>query len=112
MAPMLRRLKEALARRRRRRGRILAVKWGYNPNSSSLGVDVTFLLLGISVIALLTPLVALFLRTRRRRIADEGAALPPPPAPPVSPTSPISGDAQTAPASPAAPSPPLSPSGP
>ena len=49
-----------------RRGRILAVKWGYNPNSSSLGVDVTFLLFGVFAIALLTPIVALFLRARRK----------------------------------------------
>jgi hypothetical protein len=57
----------ALYRRwRARRGRILAVKWGYNPNSSSLGVDVTFLLFGMATIALLTPIVSLFLRTRRR----------------------------------------------
>jgi hypothetical protein len=49
----------------RPRGRVLAVKWGYNPNSSSLGVDVTFLLFGMAAIALLTPLVALFLRGRR-----------------------------------------------
>ena len=57
----------ALYRRwRARRGRILAVKWGYNPNSSSLGVDVTFLLFGMAAIALLTPIVSLFLRTRRR----------------------------------------------
>lgn len=48
------------------RGRILAVKWGYNPNSSSLGVDVTFLLFGMTAIALATPLVSLLLRTRRR----------------------------------------------
>jgi hypothetical protein len=47
---------------------VLAVKWGYNPNSSSLGVDVTFLLFGMAAIALLTPLVALFLRTRRRTL--------------------------------------------
>jgi hypothetical protein len=47
---------------------VLAVKWGYNPNSSSLGVDVTFLLFGMAAIALLTPLVALFLRTRRRAL--------------------------------------------
>jgi hypothetical protein len=50
---------------RRRRGRVLAVKWGYNPNSSSLGVDVTFLLFGMATIALLTPIVSLFLRWRR-----------------------------------------------
>ena len=49
----------------RPRGRVLAVKWGYNPNSSSLGVDVTFLLFGMAAVALLTPIVALFLRTRR-----------------------------------------------
>ena len=50
----------------RRRGRILAVKWGYTPNSSSLGVDVTFLLFGMAAIALLTPLISLFLRTRKK----------------------------------------------
>lgn len=49
----------------RPRGRILAVKWGYNPNSSSLGVDVTFLLLGLSVITLLTPLIGFLLRWQR-----------------------------------------------
>ena len=52
----------------RRRGKILAVKWGYNPNSSSLGVDVTFLLFGMAAIALLTPLVSLFLRTRKKKL--------------------------------------------
>ncbi len=51
----------------RRRGRVLAVKWGYNPNSSSLGVDVTFLLFGMAAIALLTPIVSLFLRARRAK---------------------------------------------
>jgi hypothetical protein len=56
-----------------RRGRILAVKWGYNPNSSSLGVDVTFLLFGMAAIALLTPIVSLFLRARRAK----ASALPP-----------------------------------
>lgn len=54
-----------------RRGKILAVKWGYNPNSSSLGVDVTFLLFGMAAIALFTPIISLFLRARRAR------ALPP-----------------------------------
>ncbi|MFO0572636.1 MAG: hypothetical protein U1A78_01430 [Polyangia bacterium] len=54
-------------RLRRRRGRILAVKWGYNPNSSSLGVDITFLLLGLSVITLLTPIVGFLLRFQRAR---------------------------------------------
>jgi hypothetical protein len=43
---------------------ILATKLGYNPNSSSLGVDVTFLLFGLSSIAILTPLVSALLRRR------------------------------------------------
>ncbi len=63
-----------LARRRRRRGRILAVKWGYNPNSSSLGVDVTFLLFGMAAVALLTPIVSLILRTRRRALPPSTTA--------------------------------------
>jgi hypothetical protein len=40
---------------------ILATKLGYNPNSSSLGVDVTFLLFGLSSIALLTPVISALL---------------------------------------------------
>ena len=48
-----------------RRGRILAIKWGMNPNSSSLGVDVTFLLVGATVLAAVTPLVGALLRWRR-----------------------------------------------
>lgn len=47
-----------------RRGRILAIKWGLNPNSSSLGVDVTFLLFGAAAIAVTTPVVAAWLRFR------------------------------------------------
>ena len=62
-----------------RRGKILAVKWGYNPNSSSLGVDVTFLLFGMAAIALLTPIVSLFLRSRRAKALPP--ALPPANAP-------------------------------
>ncbi len=56
----------------RRRGKILAVKWGYNPNSSSLGVDVTSLLFGMGAIAFLTPIVSLSLRAGRVK-----KALPP-----------------------------------
>ena len=48
-----------------KRGKILAVKWGYNPNSSSLGVDVTFLLFGLSAIAVLTPVVSVLLSRRK-----------------------------------------------
>ena len=54
-----------------RRGRILAIKWGMNPNSSSLGVDVTFLLVGATVLAAVTPLVGALLRWRRPPAAEE-----------------------------------------
>ena len=48
-----------------RKGRILAIKWGLNPNSSSLGVDVTFLLFGAAVVSLATPIVSAILHLRR-----------------------------------------------
>ncbi len=57
-----------------RRGRILAIKWGMNPNSSSLGVDVTFLLAGATVLAALTPVVGAMLRWRRAVPVDSSAA--------------------------------------
>ena len=53
--------------RLRARGRVLSVKLGYNPNSSSLGADVTFLLLGASAIAILAPLAAAAVRIAARR---------------------------------------------
>jgi hypothetical protein len=49
-----------------RRGKILAIKWGMNPNSSSLGVDVTFLLVGATALAALTPVIGAVLRWRRK----------------------------------------------
>ena len=54
------------ALRRKRRGRILAVKWGLNPNSSSLGVDVTFFLFGATALSLLTPVLASLVRWNAR----------------------------------------------
>jgi hypothetical protein len=50
-----------------KRGRVLAVKWGMNPNSSSLGVDVTFLIFGAALVTMATPLVGSLLRLRRHR---------------------------------------------
>ena len=52
------------------RGRILAVKWGMNPNSSSLGVDVTFLLFGASMVAMATPVLGALLRWRKPKAND------------------------------------------
>jgi hypothetical protein len=51
--------------RGRTRGRVLAVKLGMNPNSSSLGGDVTFLLLGATALAMFTPMISALLRLRR-----------------------------------------------
>jgi hypothetical protein len=64
---------------RRPKGRILAIKWGMNPNSSSLGVDVTFLLVGATALAMVTPIVGALLRWRRP-IPVEVPAEPEPPA--------------------------------
>jgi hypothetical protein len=47
------------------RGRVLATRFGLNPNSSSLGVDVTFLLFGAAAVAFLTPVMGALLRLRR-----------------------------------------------
>jgi len=65
-----------------RRGRILAIKWGINPNSSSLGVDVTFLLVGATVLAAVTPVIGVLLRWRRSAVLESAAptATPAPPA--------------------------------
>ena len=57
-----------------RRGRILATKWGMNPNSSSLGVDVTFLLFGATALAVATPIVGALLRWRKPAVTAEPEA--------------------------------------
>jgi hypothetical protein len=59
-----------------RRGRILAIKWGMNPNSSSLGVDVTFLLVGATVLAAVTPVIGALLRWRRPAAPEATATAP------------------------------------
>jgi hypothetical protein len=47
-----------------------------NPNSSSLGVDVTFLLVGATVLAAVTPVIGALLRWRpRAKPEPAGAAL-------------------------------------
>jgi hypothetical protein len=64
-----------------RRGRILAIKWGMNPNSSSLGVDVTFLLAGATALAIVTPVIGALLRWRRPVRAEAAEAEASSPAP-------------------------------
>ncbi len=55
---------------KRPRGKILAIKWGLNPNSSSLGADVTFLLFGAAFVSMMTPVIGALLRWRRPKRAD------------------------------------------
>ena len=50
-----------------RRGRILRVAPGYNPNSSSLGVDVSFLLFGTMAVTAVTLVTGAAIRLWRRR---------------------------------------------
>jgi hypothetical protein len=49
----------------RTRGRVLRVKPGFNPNSSSLGFDVTFLLAGVGALSMITAVLATAIRVRR-----------------------------------------------
>jgi hypothetical protein len=46
----------------RRRGRVLQATFGCNPNSSSLGVDVTFLLFGSVLASAIAIVLGSFLR--------------------------------------------------
>jgi len=50
----------------RRKGRVLRATFGCNPNSSSLGVDVTFLLFGATFASALALLLGALLRRRPR----------------------------------------------
>lgn len=45
---------------------ILGLRWGFNPNSSSLAADVSVLLLGATMISLLSVFVSSWLRLRGR----------------------------------------------
>jgi hypothetical protein len=78
----------ATTHRPARKGRVLAVKWGYNPNSSSLGVDITFLLFGLSIVTLLTPLIGFLIRFYRaeQRLPSLSGPQPLTPGPEKAPT--------------------------
>jgi hypothetical protein len=59
-----------------RRGRVLSATFGCNPNSSSLGVDVTFLLFGAALASAMAVVLGALLRPARAPSAAE-----PPPGP-------------------------------
>ena len=54
-------------------GRILKVKFGYNPNSSSLGVSVLMVLIGSGLTYLAVATVSTLIRIRRKTGAGPGA---------------------------------------
>jgi hypothetical protein len=56
-----------------RRGRILRVKLGYNPNSSSLGTTIQVLLYGSAVLALIAVALSTVVRLTRRAKAPQDA---------------------------------------
>jgi hypothetical protein len=55
------------------RPRILGVRFGVNPNSSSLGVDVSYLLFGGSAVVAATLLLSACLRGLRGKVKEHGA---------------------------------------
>ena len=62
------------------RGRVLKAQFGCNPNSSSLGVDVTFLLFGATFASALGLFLGALLRRQPAKMREDFAQ--PAPAPP------------------------------
>ena len=56
-----------MALRKKRRGRILTIRFGYNPNSSSLGAALQVLTWGVALSAVATITVAAAVRIFRSR---------------------------------------------
>ena len=48
-----------------RRGRVLRVRAGFNPNSSSVGFDISWVEAGVAALALATAVLSAVLRVRR-----------------------------------------------
>ncbi len=53
------------------KGKILKIKTGYNPNSSSIGTDLTPLLIGGSIISLLIPVITIIVSRKLKRKPEE-----------------------------------------
>ena len=58
-----------------KKGKILRLKFGFNPNSSSLGSDVSLLLMGAAALTLLVNLFDAGLRLWIRRRRDKTGAV-------------------------------------
>lgn len=57
---------------REERPKVLGVRFGVNPNSSSLGVDVTYLLLGGTVAVGIAVVLSAWIRGKRRKAERVG----------------------------------------
>ena len=57
---------------KRERARVLSVRFGVNPNSSSLAVDVTYLLAGGGAALAASLLLSALLRSRRKKAEQVG----------------------------------------
>jgi hypothetical protein len=67
---------------------VLSVRFGANPNSSSLGVDVSFLLFGGTAALAAGLMLSAWLRARRRPIElNDQSTTPTPPSAPTTPPS-------------------------
>lgn len=73
--PVIGALRAGARRITRKPGRVESVRFGFNPNSSSLGIDISFLLVGLSGVAVLTAAIGAWL----------SASTPPPSPPPDEP---------------------------
>jgi len=61
------------------KGRVLKIKTGFNPNSSSIGTNLTPLILGGLIAVLLIPLLSFIAARRLRRKRRLAASEPAPP---------------------------------
>jgi len=64
-----------------RKGRVLRATFGFNPNSSSLGVDVTFLLFGATFAGALALLLGALLRRSGDTLRNSSYRVPGSPGP-------------------------------
>jgi hypothetical protein len=55
------------------RPRVLGIRFGVNPNSSSLGVDVTYLLFGGTLAVISSIVIGSWLRALRDKAQEHGA---------------------------------------
>ncbi len=54
-----------------KKGKILKIKTGYNPNSSSIGTDLTPLLIGGAIISFLIPIITIIVSRKLKGTPTE-----------------------------------------